>query len=1294
MKKTSLQKDIFREIKKSKTRFISIMLMVALGSLIFVALNMTGPVMRDTIETFVEEQHMYDAKVSSLLGLEMEDQVILKSMKDVEELEFIHQSDYFINDGSHLLRIESLPEKISIPRVVEGTLPTASGEIALDSSIKEKGYRLGDRITFAPKAEKDETEDLKNLTYTVVAFVESTDYLFFSEKGSSKVGDGTVDYFALVPPENFQMDTYAFARLLYSDLRSLPSYGKDYEEAARVHLGKIEDAFAQRPSARLVKIKAEAEVDIQDAEEKIADAKQELSDGEKKLRDARKELDDGIEEYYDGKETFEDEIAKAEDKIRDGEKTLRESKTKLEDGRAEYRKGKAELEDNREKLLTFRRELDKGKAELDDGNRQLIDGQKKIDDGRKELADNKAALEDGILQIDDGIEQIDTGLLQIDEGLRKIRNGLLQIDANKPKIDSGLAQLDSGIQQVEGGIAQIDGGLAPLESGIAQLKGAISSLEAQKSGLEAQLNNPDLDEAQAATIRGNIQALNGQIGELKGQLAGLESQQQQLLSQRRGLQSQLSQLKAQRSELIATKAQLEKDAQTASFKRGELQRTKADLEAQRPELLEKKQELEAKRPDTEQGEKDLQEAQAELNEKRGDYLDGLAEYEDNERLYATSMKEFRDGEKKLEDARIELEDGQRKYDQGVIDLKDAKITLDSERTKGLAELEDAFAKIQEGEEEYRDGLQEYQDSLPEADEKIADGEKDIQDAKEIILKLKVPNYSVTGKYDSFGYVQYVENSYNIDTLCRVFPVLFFLIALLVSLTTMTRMVDEQRTLIGTLKALGYSNGDIISKYLIYGSTSGALGALLGIALAPTVTRIIFDAYSSGFVFSEPVFHFNFAFPAFSIIISLLCTGFAAFLASRASLKDNAAQLMRPKTPAHGNRIFMERITPIWSRLRFLHKVTARNIFRYKKRMLMTIVGVAGCTSLLLLGFGIKDSVANIIPMQYNEIINYDAIVVYNPDDTRENISAYENFIQSSPDIKKFSSAKIDASTVAVPGKLTQDVTLITPLDATFNGMVNLRDRVSQEPLIIPDDGAVISEKLADFLELKPSDTLTFKDSDGFTHPLKIASVTENYAGHYIYISPAYYSAIFDSAPEGNATFVTTIQEDDAGISAFVQKALEEEAVVSATNMNASVNSLDSLLDSLDLIVLVIILASSLLVVIVLYNLTNINISERIRELSTIKVLGFYPGEVTSYVYRETLILTFIGIVIGFVLGRILHLSIITFMAPSNVMMVPTMHPKNLLMAAAITLSFSLVVMVIMHRKLQKIDMIEALKAVE
>ena len=1216
--KKALNKDIRKEYTKTISRFLSILAMIALGSFIFVGLFDTGPTMRNTLLDYTSKYHLQDMTVTSPFGLDAEDQAILEAMEGISLLDYAYRTDLMVEGTDLVVRGESTA-KLPSYEILQGRLPVQADEIALDGLMLEKGYTLGDQISFVPEKIGD-NYPLIRYEFRITGFVNSPEYLMPTQKGSSNLGDGTVYSFAVIPAQNFNLEQVSLARITYDDLAGLDSSTEEYKSRLKAHGMLLDAAFAHRPQIRKQGFLEEGFTEITDAEQEITDAEQELSDAARKLADARVELDDGWREYADGKAEFELEIKDAEQELAEGQQELLDAKKKLDDGYAKLADGERELEDGKKELADGQAELADAFEELTDGDRQIKAAQKKIDNARNYMFDQTVAL-------NNGLSQVEAGLVQASAGAVKLAQGIAEIDKVLPDRDANIAQIEAGLKLYQD-----------------QLFAANASAAA--------LTEDTTDPAIAATI----EYLNGQIQNLQTSKSALES------------------LPEQKKQLEASKE--------------DLKLTIAALEAKKQEIYAGYSKLRMGEDELDQGQQELNQKKKELQDGWDDYYEGLAKLED-------AKVEIADGEAELADARVELADGQKKYDDGLLELQDGRDTLARERAKGEKELKDAYTDLLEGEQEYRDGLAEYRAELPGAREDIQEGKEEIQQARNDLARLRVPDYTIQDRHEEMGFFQYLENARSMDLLSLVFPVFFFLIALLVSLTTMTRMVDEQRLLIGTYKALGYSDWDVIKKYLSYGALASLLGSIMGIAVGRYVLMpIIFEAYSANFLFTKMMPVYSPVFALMALLISQLCTGFAALVTTRVSLREHAAELMRPKAPTIGNRILLERISPIWRRLSFHNKVTARNLFRYKKRMFMTILGVAGCAAMIFMGFGLRDSGGSMLVKQYGQLFTYDSIVIFDDQGAADEIQAYLDQLSKDERIQKAFPVRFERGVVGVPGLLDQDVTIVVPEDQKEFRQVNvLRLRQGAEEISL-GEGAVISEKLAWLLGLEAGDFMEFQDSDGSVRKLLIAAVTENYTGHYLYMAPAYYQKVFEKPYQINSHFLLLNDSGTQAVSEFNRSMLAKDLVLNTVSTSVSSDTVQKLVESMNIVVIVILLASSLLAIVVLYNLTNINVSERLRELSTIMVLGFYPKEVTAYVYRETMTLTALGILVGYFLGYLLHQFIVIALPPSFVLMDPSLQATTYLYSAVFTLVFSSIVMLIMHNRLKRIDMVQALKAVE
>ncbi|MCO8295695.1 FtsX-like permease family protein [Tetragenococcus halophilus] len=704
---------------------------------------------------------------------------------------------------------------------------------------------------------------------------------------------------------------------------------------------------------------------------------------------------------------------------------------------------------------------------------------------------------------------------------------------------------------------------------------------------------------------------------------------------------------------------------------------------------------------------ELADAQSQLEDAKDQIQDAQAEIDDNQ---AELDEEVTQAQSQIDDSQQQLEQGrssvataqnpavaEEELRNKEAELTQAKNNLANEQAQGQQQLDQAQEELADQQEEYEENKADYEDQKQEADEEIPDKEQDLRDAQDELDDLEAPDYTFEDRKDGNpGYKQYLENSQRVDILSNIFPVFLFAIAVLVSLTTMTRFVDEERINSGTLKALGYSNWDVKKKFVVYGIISSALGALIGTALGHTLLpTVIFEAYAASSTFDQVTLNFSPFYTFIGFGIAIICTTLPAYLVANRELKEKTAQLLVAKPPKKGSRILLERITPIWNRMSFTYKVTARNLFRYKKRMFMTIFGVAGCAALLVTGFGIRDSLTGIVDHQFDDLVKYDLIVSKTDDLSDDEQEQLDEKLDQS-DISNDTDVHYEELNVrAGENNDTQDITMLVPDDErAFDQDVEMVNRQSQKQLSLPDDGAIFSEKLADLLGAEKGDTVSLDDEDGQSHSVKVAGVTEMYMGHYIYMNQEAYQNSFDSAGDPNGYLVTLNNTTQDNIDEQSSSFMDLDGVQGVVQSSAISEQIDNVIDGLNNVILVLITCATLLALVVIYNLTNINVSERIRELSTIKVLGFYDREVTMYIYRETILLSILGILAGYVVGYYLHGFIMQTLPPDDAMFSPGLQLSNFILSAGITLLITFILMFVIHRKLKNIDMLEALQSAD
>lgn len=843
--------------------------------------------------------------------------------------------------------------------------------------------------------------------------------------------------------------------------------------------------------------------------------------------------------------------------------------------------------------------------------------------------------EEGQEEIDKGYKEIEEAQTELDEAKTELEDARTELDEGKAAYENGLAELE---QKEADARAEIDSRRNEIEQG----KEQISEGRAELESAQAQINS------------------GRQELEARRQTAGAE-----LASSEQNIANGKQQIQSARQELEAAEQELEANA--AQLPEAQVQATRQEIANNRAQLDAQEQELSAAEQEIAQGRQELANAKAELDQSQQEVNAGLAEIEQQE---------------------AELDSGEQQLDE-------AEATLEKELANGRAELSEAEAELENGEAEYQEGLETFENEREEAEAEIADARTDLEDAQEELDNLEAPEYLVNDRSYFAGYEEYGENSERISAIAQIFPVFFFLLAALISLTTMTRMVDEGRNQIGTMKALGYTNKDISTKYFVYAFLATIVGAGIGLGVGYWVfPSVIMDAYGSLYNLPDIGVQFYWSFSIVSLIAALCATGLATLVSVRISLQSNASNLLRPKAPKKGKRIILERIPFLWNRFSFTQKVASRNLFRYKGRMLMTIIGVAGCTALLLTGFGLSDSISNIGSIQYGEINQYQAIVSENTDADDSDKSDYIETIDNMEEIN--SSIEVEQNTfTAEVDENRQDINVFVPEDADkMNEYVVLKDKDESDKIYdLPKEGGIITQKLADLLNVTEGDTIQINGEDQEVYEVEVKGIVEHYFQHYVYMSPEAYETATKKDPVYNIRLLKydtdAISDDEIG-----QTLNEKEAVQGVVFVSAIYDTMQSSLDSLDVVTLVIIVSAATLAFIVLYNLTNINVSERERELSTIKVLGFYDKEVTMYVYRENLVLTLMGIIVGLGLGVIMQRFVLQTAEIDVMRFSRQINFTSFLFSGLLTFLFSGLVMILMHFKLKYIDMIEALKAQE
>ncbi|MDU8966610.1 MAG: FtsX-like permease family protein [Clostridium sp.] len=1135
MKNIAYKKSITREILSSKARFISILAIIFLGVAFYAGIKSSGPDLKESINEFFSEQNLMDSKIVSSIGLNDNDLKLLENNDKILDYYATHSVDVNLTNTNNVVRFMEYDSSDSTIMnkliVTEGRLPENSGEIALDeNSLKEnKNLKIGDDYTIESDVDLDEYFNKK--TFKIVGFVQSPMYIENISRGTTTVGKGSIDYFAILNSSDISMDVYTEIYVRFKNVEDIGSYSDEYKEKMEENNKYLEGLYSNRVIERIEEIKLEAKKELDKAYK-------EIEDGEKKLEDAQKEIDDGKIQLSDGKNQYEEAIEKYNQEIKNGELKLIEGEKQLVDGQNELEKQKEQFLSGEIKLQSAKVELDNAKQEF---LNQGIDPTKSTQEYDKQI---------------DSLNILITTYDSLSKDIKETTSNLKEGD----KIPNEKIQYWKGI-----------------------------------------ISNPSL-------------GLNG----LSDLVNGLE----------------------QNPENISLALNISKAVEDAN-----------------KTLSENKSKLEI-------------------------LVSGIIKYQQGVTAYEEQVNIFNEGKIKLEEAEKQLDNGKEEIIKGKADLEEGKKQGQLELDKAKKELEDSEQKLLDGEKEIKENR-----------EKLIDGRKEIDKEKEKLNDLDDSKYYFFDREDNPGYSTYKGSIDSLDKIASVFPVFFFLVAALICLTTMTRMVEENRVEIGTLKALGYRDLEIARKFIVYAALASIVGSVLGIVIGSSaLPYIIKQAYSSSFTLPDVNIYFYPSYVIQSLVASIVCTVGAALIVLKGELLENPSNLMRTKAPKLGKKILLERITPLWERLNFNQKVTFRNLFRYKQRMLMTILGISGCMAMLVAGLALEKSTSSVMDIQFGKLIKYDAMVVFNDKNIEKENDEYNESLKNLKGYESSLNIYQDSVTFSKEGISKQTATMYIPENTDdLNDYILLNDRESGTQYKLSNNGVIINEKLAKILNASVGDNIIVTDSDNNDHEVIVDNIVENYAGHYIYLSPSYYKEIFNNDPIYNAQLLklNSDREDDNKVSTTL---MDNDKVINVT-LASKMRSLSESAD-LGLVMIVIIVASGSLAFVVLYNLININVSERIREISTIKVLGFYDSEVAMYIFRENIILTILGILAGSFLGKILYVFLVSTAEMDNMMMIPTVDMIGYVISGLITMFFAILVMIMMHLKLKKVNMVDALKSIE
>jgi putative ABC transport system permease protein len=1017
--------------------------------------------------------------------------------------------------------------------------------------------------------------------------------------------------------------------------------------------------------------------------EKIKSGEQEIAQGWSDYNNGSDEYEAGLIKYYAGLAEYEDSLKQYEA----GAETYREKNAELDeanrqymDGLERYNRGRTEYYNGADSLQAAKVQLAEGKAELAESKRQYQEGIAEYNEKKAQFdslppalqtESDRAALEDGKKQLDEANAQIIAAEAEIAEGEKAIAENERKLAESKKELDAAEAELREAKTEIDRGRMQLKEARNELDEAKTQLDAANKELADGKKTLDS--TKIDLDKAAEQLEAGEAELEDSKIQTKEAENTLIESKKQ---------------LDEGKIELDNGKVRLDGASK-------EIEENLALLNEAAIAIEDGEQQLAAAR-------QKLDEAKVELDEAETEYNSGLAEFNEGESRYNAEKEsadlELADALRQIQEGQAEIDNGKTRIAESEAELQAAREEAQSELNNAKLKLEDSQRQIADAEEEYSQGQKQYDEAVTEAEKAIADGYKRIQSGRNDLSEVESGRWYVFNRDDIVIYYSNLSEDINsIDALAGVFPAFFLMIVALVCLSTMTRMIDEQRIQIGTYKALGYSARQIASKYIIYALAAGLSGSILGQVLGViSFPRAILKAYEKMYSFPDFITKMPWAVGLIALAVSLLCTAAVAWYSCRRELKTVTAALMRPKAPKAGGKIFLERIKPVWNRFSFGAKNTARNIFRSKVRMIMTIIGVAGCMSLVVAGFGLQDAISSIVGKQYGEIDTYDIAMSYSREYSREDADKILNDLTADTRIDSAVFARIikaDVKSSEIDKTLT-GVSVIAPNDAKqMEKMVLLKDAEDGSELSLNDKGIIITQKLAEVLQIKAGDRATI-EVENIAYTALVSGIAEYYVMHNIYMTPQLYEEIFGTEIRYN-TVLATKSEAMTDADAFKTDMLDNNSDILAITMSDMMSGIfDDVVNNMSAVILIMIVSAGALAFVVVFNLTNINISERVREIATIKVLGFTHFEVDMYIFKENIILGMGGILFGIVGGHFLTKFIVSTIEIEMLMFGRKIDISSYVYAALLSLIFILFVNIVLSGRMKNISMVESLKAIE
>ena len=1289
----AFSKDILRTIGGSKKRYLSIAAICALGATMLTGLSIACLDLRESAEALYERQHLYDISVQSTLGLTQDDVDELAGIEGVAVAEGGYEIETYTEvDGirSTVMLKTLLSSGINEPYVVEGSLPDAPNEIAVtENYLHAANKSIGDTVTFEDAAAEDPTglSDLNTSadtgseadsgesggeqssaddplipggTYTIVGAVIDPTNITQPEGPIAFRASTSSDYTFFVD-ESAVADTssYTVVYLTVSGTEGLSSYSSEYEARVDEVQSRVEDLAPQRERARTEEIKSDALDEIAVSE---ADAHQQLADAEQELIDGQATIDESLADALAGQQELDTQRANALSELNDAQETIDEQRAAALGGIEQAREGLATIETTRSELNGQLDSLDALADAKSQAEAGVAVAKQQGDELVSRLSNDQIAAsaelaatwntlsswtgtEEPVAEEQAFINAVDTYADELSIQAVKMQALLNNFEESHQPQLMRRQQITERTEQIADRMSQISARAKEIDERLAQISSALNTLpedDAQRTGLideqtTLQQEQQVLGEEQLA-LSNEQETLSQELGALMNELVISFGGQTIPYDALVGLVSQLNESSEQLQQTIDD-GYITKLAQGMGQAASGLAQVNTAIA---------------------QIDGGLEGARAQINA-------GLEALDAAERDARAGLAAAQNGLELLDAAQSELATQRA---SALAQLADAQQTID----EGLSQLADAQAELDEGratfETERADALQQIADARAQVDE-VESATWYVQDR------------SALGSFSSVD-----SDASSIEAIARIIPVIFFVVAILVSLTTATRMVEEERGLVGLYKALGYSNARILSKYLIYTGSAALIGGIIGdIAGFVAIPYVLFYIFQAMYLLPLFSLHFDLFYAVLGIVAFVAGIAGATFITCRKDLTESPASLMRPRAPRAGSRIFLEHIRPLWRRLGFLNKVTARNLFRYKKRLAMTIFGIMGCTALLICGFSIKNTVESLAPRQYEQIYRYDLMAVTSADD----FEAARSVLEGADEVTDLEAIGVDTITVEYEGGKESMQLYIIPSDMKISDYASLQT-LEGDPISLDDAGVVMTNNAATVLGLSAGDTASITTSALDKAEVTVESITRNYLGNAIYMTEDAYEELF--GPLELNGFFAHLTGGDTEQRAFADELEGDDIFLSITSVAKMREQFEQSFTLINVVVYVVIGLAAGLAFVVLFTLSTVNIGEREREIATIKVLGFRAGEVRTYINKETLVLTSLGILVGLPAGWALSESFTYILKMPSIFFDVVVDPWCYALAAAFSIVFALAVSLITNRMLARIDMVEALKSPE